>query len=83
MYRPLYWFGNGSTPNLNPSLSVANQPKYTTDAESNTSVEVDMKGWKWNNGEAVSAGDVMFWMNMMHAKRPATPPMPPAPCPTT
>ena len=29
MYRPLYWFGNGSTPNLNSSLSVANQPKYT------------------------------------------------------
>src|ERR1700693_538228 len=22
MYRPLYWFGNGNTPNLNPSLSL-------------------------------------------------------------
>ena len=26
LYRPLYWFGQGSTPNYNPSLSVANAP---------------------------------------------------------
>ena len=31
MYRPLYWFGNGATPNLNPSLSLAQQPTYSTD----------------------------------------------------
>ena len=29
MYRPLYWFGNGNTPNLNPSLSLAQNPVYT------------------------------------------------------
>jgi peptide/nickel transport system substrate-binding protein len=66
MYRPLYWFGNGSTPNLDPSLSVANQPKYTNNSETAT---IQLKGWKWNNGETVSAGDVMFWMNMMHAQK--------------
>ena len=66
MYRPLYWFGNGTTPNLNPSLSVANQPKYTNNSET---VTIQLKGWKWNNGETVSAGDVMFWMNMMHAQK--------------
>ena len=26
MYRPLYWFGNGSNPTLNPSLSLASNP---------------------------------------------------------
>ena len=26
MYRPLYWFGNGSTPNLNPVLVAGRQP---------------------------------------------------------
>ena len=36
MYRPLYWFGNGTTPSLNASLSVANQPKYTNKAETLT-----------------------------------------------
>jgi peptide/nickel transport system substrate-binding protein len=66
MYRPLYWFGNGSTPNLDPSLSVANQPKYSNN---NETVTIQLKGWKWNNGETVSAGDVMFWMNMMHAQK--------------
>ena len=33
MYRPLYWFGNGSTPNLNPSLSLAAQPDVHRTAE--------------------------------------------------
>src|SRR5580693_5567730 len=28
MYRPLYWFGQGATPALNPSLSLATAPKY-------------------------------------------------------
>ena len=26
MYRPLYWFGKGATPNLNLSLSLAQRP---------------------------------------------------------
>ncbi len=38
MYRPLYWFGNGSTPNLNPSLSLADNPVYTNN---DTTVTVD------------------------------------------
>ena len=30
MYRPLYWFGKGSNPTLNPSLSLAVEPpKYS------------------------------------------------------
>ncbi len=27
-----------------------------------------MKGWKWSNGEAVDASDVVFWLNMMKAE---------------
>src|SRR6185312_6088662 len=26
MYRPLYWFGSGSQPTMNPSLSLADPP---------------------------------------------------------
>ena len=48
MYRPLYWFGNGTTPNLNPSLSLADNPVYTN---SGTTVTVDLKNYKWSNGE--------------------------------
>ncbi len=66
MYRPLYWFGNGSTPNLNESLSLADAPVYS---DGGAVVTINLKDYKWSNGEAVTAGDVMFWMNMMHADK--------------
>jgi peptide/nickel transport system substrate-binding protein len=66
MYRPLYWFGQGATPNINPSLSLAQPPTYSADGKS---VTVNLKTYKWSNGETVTAGDVMFWMNMMHAQK--------------
>ena len=33
LYRPLYWFGTGSTPALNEGLSVAEVPVYSKDRE--------------------------------------------------
>jgi peptide/nickel transport system substrate-binding protein len=66
MYRPLYWFGNGSTPNLNPSLSLATQPTYSNGGDT---ITIDLKNYKWSNGETVTATDVMFWMNMLHAQK--------------
>src|ERR1700728_4814991 len=50
LYRPLYWFGNGASPTLNTSLSLANVPVYK-----GTNVSITMKPWKWSNGEAVTA----------------------------
>ena len=66
MYRPLYWFGNGATPNLNPSLSLAEQPTYSSD---DTTITVDLKPYKWSNGETVTSENVLFWMNMLHAEK--------------
>lgn len=66
MYRPLYWFGNGSTPNLNPSLSLASNPMYSNGGKT---VMVMLKNYKWSNGEKLTAQDVMFWMNMLHAQK--------------
>ncbi len=66
MYRPLYWFGNGAQPTLNPSLSLAESPVYSNN---NTTVVVKMKPYKWSNGETVTAQDIMFWMNMMHSDK--------------
>jgi peptide/nickel transport system substrate-binding protein len=62
LYRPLYWFGQGASPTLNTSLSLADAPAY-----SGRTVTINMKGWKWSNGETVSAQDVVFWINMMSA----------------
>jgi peptide/nickel transport system substrate-binding protein len=62
LYRPLYWFGNGSSPTLNASLSVADPPVY-----SGNKVTITMKGWKWSNGTPVTAQNVLFWIHMMQA----------------
>lgn len=62
MYRPLYWFGTGASPTLNTSLSLADLPVYKGDQ-----VTINLKGWKWSNGETVDSSDVMFWLNMLQA----------------
>lgn len=62
MFRPLYWFGNGSSPTLNNSLSLAEAPTYK-----GNQITVHLKGWKWSNGETVSANNVVFWIHMMQA----------------
>jgi len=62
MYRPLYWFGYGSQPVVNTSLSLASTPTF-----SGRNVTIKLKNYKWSNGSQVTAQDVMFWINMMKA----------------
>jgi len=65
MYRPLYFFGTGSTINLNPALSLAALPVYSA---GNTVVTVTLKsGIKWSNGQALQPKDVLLWMNLLAA----------------
>ena len=66
MYRPLYWFGNGESPTLNLGLSLGRAPVYSN---GNTTVVVNLKNYNWSNGTTVSAQNVMFWMNMLHAEK--------------
>ena len=66
MYRPLYWFGNGTTPGLNENLSLADQPAYTNN---NSTLTINLKDYKWSNGETVTTQDVMFFLNMLHAEK--------------
>ena len=60
MYRPLYWFGQGSQPVFNPSLSLASAPVFN-----GRNVTITLKHYMWSNGTPVTAQDVMFWINMM------------------
>jgi peptide/nickel transport system substrate-binding protein len=62
MYRPLYWFGYGNQPVVNPSLSLASMPAF-----SGQNVTITLKHYMWSNGTPVTAQDVMFWLNMMRA----------------
>lgn len=67
MYRPLYWFGGENTsPTIDTGLSVAQAPKYTDGGQT---IVINLKGWKWSNGETVNASDVIFWLNMMEAEQ--------------
>lgn len=66
MYRPLYWFGKGAGPDLNLSLSLANAPQYSNGGKT---IKMTLKNYKWSNGEAVTAQDVLFWMNLMKVEK--------------
>jgi peptide/nickel transport system substrate-binding protein len=64
MYRPLYWFGNGTSPTVNTTLSVANVPTWSDDGHTAT---ITLKHYMWSNGQPVTAQNVMFWLNMEQA----------------
>ncbi len=62
MYRPLYWFGQGSQPRLNLPLSLASMPVFN-----GRKVTITLKHYMWSNGTPVTAENVVFWLNMMRA----------------
>lgn len=62
LYRPLYWFSSSPDSLVTPSESVAQQPDYTSN---DTRIVINLKHWKWSDGEPVNAQDVVFWMNLM------------------
>jgi peptide/nickel transport system substrate-binding protein len=63
LYRPLYWFGDGVQPTLNPQLSVADLPVYH-----GRTVTIRLKNYQWSNGQPVTANNVVFWIHMMKAE---------------
>jgi peptide/nickel transport system substrate-binding protein len=66
MYRPLYVFGNnGQSVTANYALSPADAPVYS---DGGKTVVMNLKGWKWSNGETMDAKDVVFWLHMMYAE---------------
>ncbi len=65
MYRPLYWFGDGAQPLMNPSLSLANAPTW-----SGNTATITLKHYVWSDGSPVTTADVMFWINMLKSVGP-------------
>jgi len=63
-FRPLYWFGQGSSPAMNTAPSLAAPPVYT---EGNTVVTVRLKHYLWSDGKPVTSRDVLFWINLLRA----------------
>ena len=64
LYRPLYWFGKGTSPYLNYAESLAGPPSYKGHR-----VTINLRqNYKWSDGEPVEASNVVFFMNMMIAE---------------
>jgi len=65
MWRPLYWFGNGAEPSLDPSESLAYSPVYS-DGDKTVTIKM-YTNYKWNDGTPVTAQDVVFDFDMIKA----------------
>ncbi|MGC1238907.1 MAG: ABC transporter substrate-binding protein [Acidimicrobiales bacterium] len=63
-YRPAYWFGTPGSSAVDYSLSSANPAKFSN---ANKTVTIDMKGWKFADGQTVDAQSVMFFLNLYKA----------------
>jgi len=64
MYRPLYWFGLGGSTAVQYALSPAAAPVETANHEQ---VTINLKGWKYSNGQAIDAESVAFFLNLYKA----------------
>jgi peptide/nickel transport system substrate-binding protein len=68
MYPPLYWFGGQGTgaPLFNASLSLAYPPKYS---DGGRTVTIQMKHYKWSDGQPVTSRDVQFFLDLVKAEK--------------
>ncbi len=66
LYLPLYWYGDGRSTSIDYRLSIGNPPVYS---DGNRVVTITLKHYLWSDGEAVSARDVGFWINLLKASK--------------
>jgi len=64
MYRPLYWFGLGPSSAVQYPLSLAAAP---VESSNHRTITINLKGWKFSNGQKVNAESVGFFLNMYKA----------------
>jgi peptide/nickel transport system substrate-binding protein len=58
MWRPLYWPTTGASPTVDFARSLAEPPVF---ANSNKTITIKVdKGFKWSDGQTVSANDILF-----------------------
>jgi peptide/nickel transport system substrate-binding protein len=63
-YRPVYWFGTPGSSAVDYKLSPADAPKFSN---GDKTITIDMKGWKFADGQTVNAQSVMFFLNLYKA----------------
>lgn len=62
MYRPLYWAGDGDSPQINRDLSLAEPVRWSDDLMTAT---VELKGYAWADGTTLTPSNVAFWMGLV------------------
>ena len=68
MTPPLYNFGGNSNTSISVDYadSPADAPIYS---DGGKTVVINLKGWKWSNGQTVDAKDLIFMLNMLEAEK--------------
>jgi peptide/nickel transport system substrate-binding protein len=68
MWRPLYWFGGPGSVGLNARYSLAD-PATITSAGGQTTATIQLKPYRWSDGQPVTSRDVQFWLNVLTADK--------------
>jgi peptide/nickel transport system substrate-binding protein len=71
MYRPTYWTVNGVSNVLDPAMSLADPAQFS---DGDKTVSITFKsGYKWSDGQPISADDLMFDIDLIKAAVKASP----------
>jgi peptide/nickel transport system substrate-binding protein len=68
LYFPLYTYGENYRPTVDYDHSIGQAPVTSNGGKTYT---IKLNAYKWSDGEAVTARDLVFWMNVLKAS-PAT-----------
>jgi peptide/nickel transport system substrate-binding protein len=68
MWRPLYWFGGPGHVGLNTTYSLA-RPATVTSSGGQTTATIQLKSYRWSDGQPVTSRDVQFWFNELAANK--------------
>jgi peptide/nickel transport system substrate-binding protein len=68
MWRPLYWFGGPGSVGLDERYSLADQAAITS-SRNQTIATIQLKPYRWSDGQALTSRDVQFWFNELVAEK--------------
>jgi len=68
MWRPLYWFGSPGHVGLNLKYSLADAAVVTSSG-GQTTATIQLKPYRWSDGQPVTSRDVQFWFNELSANK--------------
>ena len=68
MWRPLYWFGGPGSVGLDEKYSLANAAAITS-SRNRTVATIQLKPYRWSDGQALTSRDVQFWFNELVAEK--------------